>query len=53
MTTAHDLTKAHGGDWSGNFGLVPGPGHSTKDRSLKIWDGDDGVLVHSFAGDNW
>lgn len=53
MTTAHELTKAHGGDWSGSFGLVPGPGHSTKDRSLKVWDGDDGVKVHSFAGDDW
>lgn len=33
---------------------MPGPGHSSADRSLKIADRDGGgVLVHSFAGDNW
>ena len=52
--TARSITKARGGDWSGNYGLLPGPGHSPKDRSLKVWDGPDGgVLVHSFAGDDW
>lgn len=52
--TARAITKTRGGDWSGNYGLLPGPGHSPKDRSLKVWDGRDGnVLVHSFAGDAW
>ena len=50
---AQELTRSLGGDWAGKYGLVPGPGHSTKDRSLKVWDGDDGVKVHSFAGDDW
>ena len=50
---AQELTRSLGGDWDGKYGLVPGPGHSTKDRSLKVWDGDDGVKVHSFAGDDW
>ena len=36
--------------------LVPGPGHSPKDRSLAVWIDDaapDGFRVHSFAGDHW
>lgn len=35
--------------------LVPGPGHSSTDRSLSVTfkaDAPDGFLVHSFAGDN-
>ena len=50
---AHELTKAYGGDWSGSYGLLPGPDHSPKDRSLKVWDTPNGVRVHSFAGDDW
>jgi hypothetical protein len=53
MTAARDLVKARGGDWCGTYGLVPGPGHSGRDRSLKIWEDGDRVLVHSFAGDDW
>jgi hypothetical protein len=45
--------KAHGGDWLGSYGKVPGPGHSDKDRSLKVWDYNGGIRVHSFAGDPW
>lgn len=33
--------------------MVAGPGHSPRDRSLKLWDGGNGVIVHSFAGDDW
>ena len=33
---AQELTRKLGGDWCGRFGLAPGPGHSKKDRSLKI-----------------
>ena len=51
--TARCLTKAHGGDWTGTYGLLPGPGHSKRDRSLKVWDTPEGVRVHSFAGDDW
>ena len=52
--TARDITKAQGGDWHGYYGLVPGPGHSRKDRSVKVMDGPDGeIIIHSFAGDDW
>lgn len=52
--TARTITKVLGGDWSGRYGLVPGPGHSRLDRSLKIWADESGrILVHSFAGDDW
>jgi len=50
---AREIVKARGGDWRGSYGLVPGPGHSPKDRSLKLWDTPNGVRVHSFAGDDW
>ena len=51
--TARDLTRALRGDWCGSYGLVPGPGHSRKDRSLKVWQDGGRILVHSFAGDDW
>lgn len=51
---ARSITKALGGDWHGRCGLVPGPGHSRRDRSLQIADTKDGgIIVHSHAGDNW
>ena len=52
---ARSITKAMGGDWCGGTGLMPGPGHSKRDRSMWIRDRDDGlgVLVGSFAGDGW
>ena len=50
---ARELTKARSGDWCGTYGLVPGPGHSPKDRSLKVSDFNGGIRVHSFAGDCW
>jgi hypothetical protein len=50
------ITRALGGDWHGTYGRAPGPGHSRKDRSLKIsahpTDPND-VILHSFAGDEW
>ena len=39
----------------GRFALVPGPGHTRKDRSLSISldpSAPDGFLVNSFAGDD-
>lgn len=30
----------------------PGPGHSSADRSLRVWLTEDGPRVHSFAGDD-
>lgn len=51
---ARAITKQFGGDWHGKHGLLPGPGHSPRDRSLKVWDGPDGgVKAYSFAGDDW
>jgi len=51
--TARAITRAHRGDWYGSYGLVPGPGHSPKDRSLKVWDHCDRTYVYSFVGDDW
>jgi hypothetical protein len=51
-TIAHAL----GGEVSGNQVLAPGPGHSRGDRSLCIRPTpsmQDGLIVHSFAGDDW
>ncbi len=34
--------------------LCPGPGHSPRDRSLKVmFRGDGDFICHSFAGDDW
>jgi hypothetical protein len=51
--SARELVEARRGDWCGTYGLVPGPGHSSKDRSLKVSDFNGGIRVHSFAGDCW
>jgi putative DNA primase/helicase len=54
---AREITLALGGDWYGTYGLVPGPGHSPKDRSVRIaasQSDPDEVHVHCFApGDSW
>jgi hypothetical protein len=55
MSLAERITRALGGDWYGSYGLIPGPGHSPKDRSVSVRphcsDPDD-VVIHSFAGDD-
>jgi hypothetical protein len=55
MTLAEKITRHEHGDWYGNYGLVPGPGHSAKDRSMSVRDSADGrgVVLHSFTGDDW
>ncbi len=56
MTLASEVTRRLHGDWHGSFGLVPGPGHGKKDRSLSVrQDPNDceNVVLHSFAGDRW
>jgi putative DNA primase/helicase len=55
MTQAQLITLALRGDWSGSYGLAPGPAHSPRDRSMLITDRNDGegIVVHSFAGDHW
>jgi len=54
MSLAQEITRKRGGDWRGDQGLIPGPGHSAADRSLAIVDADDSndVILHSFAGDD-
>jgi hypothetical protein len=47
--------RALGGEVRGGQILAPGPGHSPKDRSLRIKldaNAPDGFLVHSFADDD-
>lgn len=53
--TPQSLARALGGDICGQDVLVPGPGHSQKDRSLSIRldnAAPEGFLLHSFAGDD-
>ena len=48
MSHAQAITRAHGGDWSGNQGSIPTPGHSSKDRGLSVRDNEagDDVIVY-------
>jgi hypothetical protein len=49
------LARALGGEINGGQVLAPGPGHSTKDRSLSVKidaNAPDGFVVHSFSGDD-
>src|SRR6266545_375349 len=53
MGNLRALARQLGGDVAGNHLVIPGPGHSARDRSLAVWiDGDD-IRVHSHAGDDW
>lgn len=48
---AQKITAHFGGDWHGDEGQFPTPGHSDEDRGMSIRDADDGdVLIHSFNG---
>ena len=56
MTTAQEITRAFNGEWRGNQGFIPTPGHSAKDRGTTVRDTENGdVVFHSFnAGpDDW
>jgi putative DNA primase/helicase len=50
-----EIASALGGKvHRGTYVVAPGPGHSGKDGSLKVWLDRDGRLAcHSFAGDDW
>src|SRR5262245_20547318 len=55
LPSINKIAEILGGDVTSGEALVPGPGHSAKDRSLSIKLDDkapDGFLVHSFAKDN-
>ena len=55
MSLARKATLALGGDWHGDYGTAPAPGHGKADRGLSIKDSDDGadILVNSFNGADW
>jgi putative DNA primase/helicase len=59
MTALPDIqmiARAMGGQAVGDKALVPGPGHSPRDRSLSISlssTDQAGFIVYSFAGDDW
>jgi putative DNA primase/helicase len=54
MTSAREIALALGGDVvSFNRVAAPGPGHSSKDRSLNVLITGSDLIVHSFAGDDW
>ena len=47
MTLAQDITKRFNGDWHGDYGTFPTPGHGPKDRGMSVKDDSgapDGVL---------
>jgi putative DNA primase/helicase len=47
------LAVALGGQICSGEVLAPGPGHSPSDRSMAVRPTDTGLLVHSYAGDDW
>ena len=52
---AETVARALGGDVNGGQILAPGPGHSSRDRSLSVKldpNAPEGFLAHSFAGDD-
>lgn len=52
-TSAQELARVLGGKRAGErTWVVPGPGHNSRDRSLSLRDTPDGVVWHSFAGDD-
>lgn len=54
MSLAQRITKEFGGNWHGHFGMIPSPGHSAKDRSTRVRDGESGdVVFDSFNGADW
>lgn len=54
MNNLREIAERAQGEVRGDQALIPGPGHSPRDRSLSLKLGDRGqVLWHSFAGDEW
>jgi hypothetical protein len=55
MLNLQQIARALGGDVCGNQVQAPGPGHSSKDRSLSVKldvRAPGGFVVYSFAGDD-
>lgn len=55
MTLAQDITRHYRGEWHGDWGAFPAPGHSSDDRGVTVRDADGGgdVVFHSFNGADW
>jgi hypothetical protein len=57
MSSARAIAAALGGQVAGRDTVAcPGPGHSSRDRSLSVRldpQASDGFVVHSHAGDDW
>ena len=54
--TVESLLRAVGGERNGNGILTASPGHSVRDRGMRVWpDPTDpqGFRVHLFNGDDW
>jgi putative DNA primase/helicase len=52
----HEAARALGGEVVGAQIVAPGPGHSPRDRSLRVAisaSAPQGFIAHSFAGDDW
>jgi len=56
ITSLHEIVRACGGVVAGGQALIPGPGHSPRDRSLSVMlstTAPYGFLAFSYAGDPW
>lgn len=53
MIAARDLTRKLGGRWHGSYGMVCCPAHDDRTPSLKLCDGESGLIVHCYAGCAW
>lgn len=56
MFDLRELARLLGGDVSGSQVLAPGPGHSSRDRSMSVMpspSAPDGFVATSFAGDDF
>jgi putative DNA primase/helicase len=52
LPSRQQIAQVLGGEVRGDQVLVPGPGHSLRDRSLSIRLTENGFVVHSFSGDD-
>jgi hypothetical protein len=53
MLDLRTLQRALGGEINGGQVICPGPGHSSRDRSLAVRPAGDDFVVFSHAGDDW
>jgi len=51
--SAREIVAGLKGHWHNSYGLARCPVHADRTPSLQIRDGDDGVVVHCFAGCDW